>query len=346
MERSNEVFEDLMPDPKQPSLDEYYKKFKSSFRRVWANKFLWFWGMFLPGSLGVGFNVDEQFAKLNSRKAIDWQNFIENNFNYISLFLLLFFILCIFIWCISIVSRSGVIQSLACLQNAKNKKKLTCRVVWRNGKKDFKNILLLDFFVGMLILIVFLVLLIPVAIMILMGNQAGAIFLFITLLLFFFFFVVFMNYILQISTIYIVLANVGVFDSLVLSGRLIARNLLEVFKLFCIFFLIGILQGTVFLLIIMAIAPFWDKIVSMWLDLYVSSFLEWSVFSSFLMVFLIIIFLFAKAIFSLWIQDIWIWWVGEIGGNKNETEDEEAIREEGPITLAAVVRKKSPIYSE
>lgn len=327
MERKNQVFEKLIPDPKRPSLDEYYKKFKSSFRRVWKNKFLWFWGMFLPGSIGVGFNIDEQLARFDPKEAVHWETFVLDNLGLLSFLFAALLIFWLVIWCISAVSRSGVIQALSCLHNPKNKKKLNCELVWNKGKKHFKSILMLDIFIAMAMLIVFLALLIPVAIMILVDNQAGAIFLFIVLLLFFFFFMVFMNYLLQVSIVYVVLANVEVLTALKLGTRLITRNLVEALKLFAVLFLIGVIQGTVFLMFIALIAPFWDKVAEAWFSSFVNPSWEW-ILTSFVVIAMLTIFsLIVKAIFSLWIQDLWVWWVEEIGGNKNDPEEKTLLYE-------------------
>lgn len=51
--------------------------------------------------------------------------------------------------------------------------------------------------------------------------------------------------------------------------------------------------------------------------------------------------LLAKSIFSLWIQEIWLWWVEEVGGNKNEDEEEVFLYKERPGIANAVVRKNS-----
>jgi hypothetical protein len=337
MERSNQIFEKLIPDPKSPSLDDYYKKFKSSFHRIWTNKFLWFWGMFLPGSLGVGFNIDEQLAKFDSKELENWQNFVLENLEILSFLFAMLLVFWLGIWCISAIARSGVIQTLSCLHNPKNRKKLNCKLVWGRGKKHFRNILLLDVFVAMAMLIVFLVLLIPVAIMILVDNQAGAIFLFITLLFFFFFFMIFMNYLLQVSIIYVVLANMEILGALKLGTRLIMRNLPEVLKLFAILFLISVIQGTVFLIFIAFIFPFWDKATGSWFSFFINPSLEWILTSFVAIVMLTIFSLLIKAIFSLWIQDLWVWWVEEIGGNKNEPEEEVLAYEKEVETAEAMV---------
>lgn len=341
MERRNKAFKDLTPDHKQPSLDEYYQKFKSSLNRIWTNKLLWFWGMFLPGSIGIGFNINEQISKLSPKEAISWQMFFGNNLWTVFFVLTIIFFLGVLIWCVSAISRSGVIQALDCLQKAKNRKKIDCRFVWSEGRKDFKKILLLDFFAGMIILLAFLILFIPVAIMILVENQAGAIFLFITLLFFLFFFIVFVSYLLQVAIIHVVLAKMEFFGALAVASRLLLKNPLEILKLFSIFFLIGVLQGTVFLLMLMVVTPFEGKVFSVWLAVYANSFVSGTLFI-FSVVFLgVIVFLFVKAIFSLWTQDIWIWWVKEIGGNKNDFEEKEIALKKQAAVVGAVVRKKA-----
>lgn len=343
MERRSDAFKNLFSDPKNPTLDDYFTNIKASFRRIWKNRFLWFWGLFLPGSMGIGFNLDEQLSGLEERKVYDLQVFVVNNLEAVAFLSVIFLFFWLSIWYVSAISRSGVIQSLFCLQKPKNRKKLGCKEVWRMGKKDFKNILILDFFMGIIILVIFLALLVPVAVMFLTDNQAGAIFLFITLLVLFFVFAVFMNYLLQISTIYVVLANVEILQAIGASYRLITRNLVEVVKLFSIFFLIGILQGTAFLLIVTALMPFWGTAVDVWLELYQNSFANWALFSSAIMVLLTIIFLFAKTIFSLWIQDVWIWWVQRIGGNRVSTEKNKFIRHEKLLELGAVVGARSTV---
>gem|GEM_PF-970808 len=346
MVRRNEVFENLIPDPKKPTLDVYYEKFKISFRRIWENKFLWFWGMFLPGSIGIGFNIEEQITKLKPDQISSWEVFIiENIASLIFLFVTALFFW-FFLWFVSAIARSGVIQVLFCLQNPKNRKKVNCRKIWKLGKKNYKNILILDFFIGMFILIVFLIMLIPVFIMILTENQAGAIFLFITLLLFFFVFTVFMNYLLQIAIIYTVLAKLEISKSINLAFKLISRNIFEVVKLFSVFFLIGVLQGTVFLLLVTAVLPFWGSIVNVWFILYESSFTEWLLFSSAGMILLTMLFLFAKTIFSLWIQDIWLWWVKEISGNKIEIEEKELPTRGYFLELGMAVGVKSSVVNK
>lgn len=341
MERQENIFKNLTSNPKKPTLDDYFINIKISFRRIWEHRFLWFWGLFLPGSIGIGFNLEKQFSKLEKESVYNLQVFVFSNLKSIIFLLILFLSFWISIWFVSAISRSGVIQSLFYLQNPRNRKKISCKEIWGMGKKDFKEILVLDFLIGIITLVVFLALLIPVAVMFLTDNQAGAIFLFISLLVVFFVFIVFMNYLLQVSIVYVVLANMEILQAVREARNLIGRNLTEVAKLFSIFFLIGLLQGTVFLLVVTALMPFCGAFIDTWLNLYQDSFANWLFFSSAVMLFLMTIFLFAKTIFSLWIQDIWIWWVQLIGGNRVSAKKDEHVFQEQLLELSPAVRARS-----
>ena len=111
----------------KPAFSEYVDAAKAAFGRIWNNKWIWFWGIFLPMGAGFSGNFNLGNNDFGDNKEVDGyvgdafeaiKGFLMENIGWIVMGVLLLIALNILIWIISAIARSGVIQAIHQLQIA------------------------------------------------------------------------------------------------------------------------------------------------------------------------------------------------------------------------------------
>lgn len=330
--------------------DQYADAVKQSLGRIWANKFLWMWGIFLiSGSCNLNINMDESESEEAVQFFVDrWGSplgFWQEYQIFIILGIILVLSLQIGWWVMSVIARKGVILSLDKLQNteAKNSQEQDKLSVWRQGKTDFWEIVKIDIIIFLVVFVVLTVLWGPVVYMAILGNYLGAfsvgfLALMITLPL-----IILERYVKNTAVIQQVLANRSAMRSIEGGYKLCRFNLTEAAKLLLVWIIMGIVHavmGIIVAIAAMAVGAVFlvAGLAGSWESFSLENF-SWA--DNPLMIVLLIVFgviffvitLFVNSIFALWFQDVWVWWVKKVGGIEIKQEQEEKIKKADSILL-------------
>lgn len=302
---------------KRLMLDQYYKTAKESFHRIWQNKTIWFWGLFVSSGMYFNFSgnhKEEQQPLLEGFVNDVWVNY----WNWILVGFLVFLFLIVVVWIISAIARSGVIKELDKKQNNK-KHKLSFKGIWKIGKTDFKKILALDLW---LLAIVIGILILDLVLMFLafLSNSTGLmVSLGIILVLVTIAFFILLAILKPLALIFLVLSNLTIKNSFSKSWKLLKSNIGEYLKLILTLFIISILGG-LFLMIL-------GLIVGFLLAVLFGSFggfsgMNFPILAIPLLIIIVVLilaaFLAIEGFLRLWRMDITIWWFKEIKGAKIE----------------------------
>lgn len=327
---------------------EFIDAAKAAFQRVWVNRYLWFWGIFLPTSAGMGLNYN--FGDWNSGdEHVD--GYVEDGFSqvldflkeyifWVALAVAIVIIIQVILWIISAIARSGVIQALNELQTPTKSLTFNFKEVWRAGKKHIVKLLLLDVAIVFAVSVVFLILASPVVLLVFNENVLGAIFVGLVALLIMLPISLLAGYIKQIGTIMIVLSGQKVIRAIEAGCSFVIKNLIPALKLLIVNIVLGIIQGFVsfgVFFVVGIIAVILAVLFGVSLGGYEEVFMNPGenigkivTLGSVAGVILLIIFalgLLVKSFFALWQQDIWIWWIKRLGGveaeNGSEAEDKK-----------------------
>lgn len=334
----------------KPTLS-YVEAAKESFFRVWFNKFLWLWGIFLPTGLYLNmYSLDtapnEQGQSQLMGNFQQLKNFLQEQataygienwtekLGYLFIGLGIFFIV---LWILSAISRAGAIRALDQLQNNKRNKDFTLGFVWRNGKKGLGKIIVLDAIIFFTLLVIIFFLMTPLVL--LAGKTNATLLAFLSTVAFIIYtpLLFLAIFIRNIGVIHITLANQKISQAVDVSYIQLMNNLGQAAKLVLVSLLLDILQSVVtlsvsiFIFVVLTGLAVVFKLVGY-------DFLSKELTNSFLVALLIFIslYLWIRAIFSLWSLDFWLWWAKKFGGLKiPETAQTE--------TKSVLVEKTEPI---
>lgn len=323
----------------------YLNAFQEAFHRIWKNKYLWFWGIFLPSgfSLGLNFNYGANNSSGGDEKKIETavEGFLRDNWQWLVLGVILFVILMVFWWTLSAISRAGVIRILDQLQNKEKPPVFKFSDVWKKGKKRYFQIIKLDVVMAMLVLAVIVALMVPTGFMFATHRIIAGSFLVIIGLLIFIPFIFLTIYVKNISIVFISLIRIGTIKSVEKAYNLAVSNLKEALKLLLVSLLLGLMKVVVIIGWIFAIglaAAIAAVAIKFSMDNFINP-VSMTLGGLLLLIFSLAMFL-VHALFALWQQDLWIWWVKKIGGLKADIPEKTA-REKARI--APVVKNTEPV---
>jgi len=325
--------------------NDYYQAVLDAAKRIWINKFLWFWGILLPSGLMIenSRNGKEESESVNFDILIfQLRQFWIDNSAWIIAGLILFFFLMIILWLLSSIARGGVIDVLNELQeiDAEKQEKLNqkeyFKKVWKIGKLRFKNIIKLDLLFFLIFLILTTATVPPLFFAYKSQNPATLLLVVILAMLILVPLLLIISFTKNISLIYVALAKEKPSRSIEHGYNLLINNKREVIKLILTFlvltFFVGIFSGMVFAVISLLF----------FLAFLGPTFLGSSTGPINVLGIIMIgslslaIILWAKSFNALWNQDIWLWWVKKISSVRNDGKEKavsispENIAEEKP----------------
>jgi hypothetical protein len=329
-------------EPQKSWTSEYYNAAKAGFSRIWANRFLWFWGFFLPVGMGASFNYNfsPEESKFSEGNGVDFASamekfgsFVHENLTWFVIGFALFVVVSVLFWILSAIARLGVTRAIEQMQDPTSPITYNFKEIWNQGKVGFGQILLLDFVIGLMMLLIGIVLSLPMFVMFLRQQFGYLIFLAILAALIYIPIAI-LGYFLKTSGVIVhVLSNVKIKRAIEIAYGYVSGNLKEVLKLVLTFFVLGLLHGVAVMaaifsvIIVGAVLTFFFGVVIGFDAIAGSSLVGVAVIVG---VLLLIIFISAlvliKAIFSVWTWDIWIWWTKKVGAIHKEQEQEDAIR--------------------
>jgi hypothetical protein len=325
--------------------NDYCQAVLDAAKRIWVNKFLWFWGILLPS----GLIIENSQGRPEENESVDldilffqWRQFwIDNSVWIITGFILFFFLIIVF-WLLSSIARGGVINTLNELQEIDTEKqeklnqKEYFKKVWKVGKLRFKNIIKLDLLFFFIFLILITATAFPLSFAYKSQNPATLLLVVILAIMVIVPLLLITSFTKNISLIYVVLAGEKPSRSIEHGYNLLINNKGEAIKLILTFlvltFFIGLFSGMVFTVIstlffLAFLSPahsnFSMEPINMLGALMVG-------------VFSLTIILWIKSFNALWNQDIWLWWVKKIssvrtdGKEKSVLTSSENITEENP----------------
>lgn len=301
---------------------KYYEASEKGFWRIWKNKTIWFWGLFLSSGTIFNFNSREDGDKVFPDDAV--YNFFSNYWGWFLAAVLIAMIFSLITWLVSTVARAGVINELNDNQNKKSHK-LGFKKIWLVGKKDFKKVLQLDlYFVGLALIILTIDLAVAIPLFFI-GNKILFFILFATVFFFSLLFLILIAILKPFALVYILLSGLSIKDSFYKSWGAIKKNVREFIKLILTFFTMGIIESLAFFVVLI---PFGLAGFLMYQNFFngsLNNFLIWtlSLIGVILVIVILFIFLAVNAFFSLWRADVLIWWIKMIDGVKVK-EDEKA----------------------
>ncbi|MEA1926023.1 MAG: hypothetical protein U9M90_02120 [Patescibacteria group bacterium] len=340
----------------KPTFREYVEAVKAAFQRVWLNRYLWFWGIFLPAGAGFSFNFGNGGGGSGDETSVCSEDvfaqvlyFIKEHIILIIVIFAVIIVINIIIWIISAIARSGTIQALHELQEPSKQLTFDFRKVWRYGKRDIGKILLIDIVIMFALMLIILILASPIIFLVASGNFFGAVLIGLVAILVIFPVLIFAGYLKQVSVVFAVLSHQASLRSIEAGCLLALKNIVDTLKILVTTFVLNIIHGLIVFGVIIVLV-----IVGLVGGVFFGFFLGGyegfrQIFDNmsehvgilaaigiFISIFLFIIFtacLLIKAFFSLWVEDVWIWWVKRLGGVKNvesvtgKEEVEKALKE-------------------
>ncbi len=304
----------------------YFDAFSDAFRRIWKNRTLWIWGIFL-GLGGFSFNFNggagggtEDFSSAEA------EQFLSNFWWIIPIAIGVLFLIGIAFWVVSTIVRPGVIRALDRLQNNPDSE-TKHRDIWEQGKAKFVEIIKLDLMIilisfGLIVLLGFLVASL-IGIGFSLKDNVGLIvllgFLGFVFLVLFIFISIILSLVRSFGTVFIALGDMKWSVVIKMGYQLIKKNKKEAFKLILINILISLVGGMIGMIVIGIIAGI----------LFGISFAIMLAFKplgiALMVIFGLIILasiLFLKSFISLWSQDVIVWWVKKMQGVKVSQEEQ------------------------
>lgn len=307
--------------------ESYLEAFKEAFYRIWKNRFLWFWGIFLPSgfSMGLNFNYnanESDFSQIpadEDRVFQTMQDFTATHWQLVVAVVALFIFFVIITWVFSAISRKGVIRTLDQLQNKEKPPIFGWKDVWREGKTEYLRIIKLDIALTLLVMAVFVALALPIGFMFVTKRIVAAIFLTLIGLVIFVPLVFLINFIKNISVIFISLANTGIIRSIEGAYNLTLKNLRESLKFLLLSFLLG-LAKFFSMLVGMCIVGIVTIVAAVVIKFSMASFINpvSITIGAILFLVFVIAMLLVHSFFALWQMDLWLWWTKKLSGIKNE----------------------------
>lgn len=236
----------------------YIAIIKEAWQITWKNKYLWWFGLLVALSGGVGSNFSSSNWKGNDgweenakQKIFEWAvlywEWIILGVILLSLLMLVFFIF-------SVWGRGALIAALGKITTPKTTPELlSFKAGMKEGKKFFWIILGLNFFLFGIGLATFIILGTPIAILFYLKAYWVGTFLAFGGLVIFILLVILLSYLQKFGIIYLVLGKVSFWNALENAYQLFRRNFLPSLIMGIIFIPIGFLAGLAVLVFIVVV---------------------------------------------------------------------------------------------
>jgi len=305
----------------QIKANKYYKAAEDGFWRIWKNKNIWFWGLFISAGTASSFGTGNDNPESISEESV--AKFFSDYWQWILAGFILFLIFIILAWIFSAIARTGVIKELNKKQNNK-KHVFRFKKIWVEGLKDFKKIIGLDLIILGAVLLVFCVNLVIASPLFIGEKNVVLILILVITVSISLLFVVFLLILKPFTQVVLLLANLSKKESFFQSWKIIKNNVNELFKLLLTFIGIGFIKGLIFVLISSV------GTISVFSSFYFGSYFYGNgvvgeIIASVILVILLLAFflivLTISSFFALWKMDVLVWWTKEVGGDKVDKEE-------------------------
>jgi hypothetical protein len=309
---------------------DFLEIIKKGWKITWSNKYLWWFGLFL--ALGGGASFNFPMGNNSSDQVLKSEGMIGNIFQQywqiaIVIGIVLFlFILAVFVF--RILSQAGIIKEIDKVE--KNDQGNFKRGI-AGGKKYFWKLILLEILVGFLVLAILVILGIPVAFLFfLKAYLFGFLSAFLAVVIFIPL-VILISFSRKYAVFYLILADLGVKDSLEKGYCIFRKNILMSIVMSLIFIPIGIILffTMIFLVLAITIIFFPMGLIAYFIFLKTGVII---VASLTILVFIICLIV-LSAVYQVLYQASWYLFFKEIASIKKEEEAKETVREVAEKTL-------------
>jgi hypothetical protein len=296
---------------------KYYEAAEAGFWRIWKNKTIWFWGLFISAGTATSFSQNESNEEPIGQDVL--VDFFASYWGWLLAGLILGLIFVLVAWIFSSIARAGVIQELDKKQNNK-KHVLGFKKIWKVGLKDFKKVVGLDLFMlGIVFLAMLANLIMAIPFFVFENKILPSIILGITVLAGVLI-LVGMAILKPFAQVALLLADLNCKESFLRSWNIIKNNLRELVKLLLTCFSVSLIKGLIFVLISIAVVIIGGLFYLVFSGFGAGMFAEWSLMILGVILATIVFgaVLAIGGFFALWKMDILIWWVKEVDGIKSQ----------------------------
>ena len=295
---------------------KYLQIIKDAWKITWKNRYLWWFGFFV--TLGGGGGINYFFNSGEEKKLDPAQNekileFFSQNMHWIVTFAIIAFLMLILFSILSIISKGALIASIE--KNSKGQL-ANFKSGWKDGKKNFWKIFIIDFSLGLFIFFTLLILITPVAILFFNKNYIiGGILAFLAILIFIPI-AILSSYLKTYSYFYSILGKLTFWQAIENAYNLFVKNIWASILLSLIFIPLGI----ILMLVILAIVPFLFLIFSILgaIGYFTLGKITAIVIGIIGVAIFFLYAIFVKSIYEVFSQTIWILFFHEIASPKLE----------------------------
>ena len=207
---------------------KYLAILKDSWRIIWNNKYLWWFGFFI--ALGEGFNfqlwrTDEgNWKEKTETGREEILSFMHSHSEWIMAGLVIAAIIAVILLVLRIISQAAIIKSADDLQ--KNKKS-SFSIGFKKGRKYFWKLLAIDLILGFLTLGMLVVLFLPVAFLFHLKSSIAAVLLMSLAILIFIPLAILISFLKKYAYFYLVLAKSEIKSSIENAYQVFQQNILS-----------------------------------------------------------------------------------------------------------------------
>lgn len=310
---------------------EYIQILKDSWKIIWNNKYLWWFGFFIV--LGGYFNL-----QLPVNKNRDWEekisagrekilSFLNNHFKWITVGLIILAIIAIAILILKIISQVAIIKSVNSLQKGE---KSNFSIGFKKGRKYFWKLLVIDLIFGFLALGILVVLFLPVAFLFHIKSYITASLLLILAILIFIPLIILVSFLKKYAYFYLVLAKLGIRRSVESAYQVFRENTLASLIMALLLLVIKIIAGIIMFIIIFPLALIF-LLAGLIIYLLLAKIGIFIAAGLGILIFIFIIFL-LSSIMTAFFQTAWLLFFKEIATIKIEEADKAKARIAGEKT--------------
>jgi len=236
---------------------KYLQILKDSWRIIWNNKYLWWFGFFIALGSGGGFN-----SQLPMNNNGDWEekteagreeilSFINSHFEWIATGLIILAAIAIALLVLRIISQAAIIKSVDDIEKGGGS---NFSIGFKKGRKYFWKLLAIDLILGFFTLGILIVLFLPVVFLFHAKSYIAASLLLILAILIFIPLVILVSFLKKYAHFYLVLAKSGIGSSIENAYQVFRKNILSSLIMALLLLVIGVIAGIAMVMLILPLA--------------------------------------------------------------------------------------------
>jgi len=236
---------------------KYLAILKDSWKIIWNNKYLWWFGFFIALGGGWGFNFQlpmnnngswEEKTETGKEEIL---GFINSHFEWIAAGLIILAAIAIVFIVLRIISQAAIIKSVDAIKRGE---KSSFSIGLKKGRKYFWKLLAIDLILGFFTLGVLIVLFLPVVFLFHAKSYVAASLLLILAILIFVPLIILVSFLKKYAYFYLVLVKFGIKSSIENAYQVFRKNILPSLIMALLLIAIGIILGVAMIMLILSLA--------------------------------------------------------------------------------------------